>query len=60
MVSRALTTLADTPQSLGHLASVVGAADREEAIDRIGVADLRTRIRRKSLADEGIVGLAGS
>lgn len=38
-------------QALGHLATVVGAADREEAIDRIGMEDLRTRIRRRSLRD---------
>lgn len=36
-------------QSLGYLAGVVGAADREQAIDRIGMEDLRSRIRRKSL-----------
>lgn len=38
-------------QMLGHLGTVVGAADREDAVDRIGMEDLRTRIRRRSLAD---------
>lgn len=42
-------------QMLGHLGSVVGAADREAAIDRIGMADLRGRIRRRSLTDEALV-----
>lgn len=44
-------------QMLGHLGKVVGAADRPVAIDRIGMADLRGRITRRSLDEEGIVRL---
>lgn len=36
-------------QMLGHLAAVVGTADRGEAIGRIGMEDLRARLRRRSL-----------
>lgn len=36
-------------QTLGHLATVVGAADRAAAVDRIGAADLRGRIQRQTL-----------
>lgn len=44
-------------QMLGHLGSVVGAEDRGAAIDRIGMADLRGRIRRRAIVDDGIVRL---
>ncbi len=43
-------------QMLGHLGSVVGAADRDDAVDRIGMEDLRSRIRRRSLADDNLAG----
>jgi hypothetical protein len=33
-------------QTLGHLACVVGSADRREAIDRIGMAALKARLTR--------------
>lgn len=42
-------------QTLGHLASVVGSANRGEAIERIGMANLRTRILRRSLDDDGLL-----
>ena len=35
-------------QMLGHLASVAGAEDRDEAIARIGMTDLRARLSRSS------------
>lgn len=44
-------------QMLGHLGGVVGAEDREAAIDRIGMADLRGRIRRRAIADDRILRL---
>jgi len=47
-------------QMLGHLGAVVGAADRQDAIDRIGMEDLRTRIRRKSLGGEAQGAASGS
>ena len=33
-------------QTLGHLAIVVGAADRVEAVERIGMVELRARLQR--------------
>jgi hypothetical protein len=33
-------------QTLGHLACVIGSADRAEAIDRIGMANLKARLTR--------------
>lgn len=33
-------------QTLGHLACVIGSADRAEAIDRIGMASLKARLTR--------------
>ncbi len=36
-------------QVLGHLASVIGSEDRDEAASRIGMSDLRNRLMRKSL-----------
>lgn len=33
-------------QTLGHLATVVGAADRAEAVERIGMVELRARLQR--------------
>ena len=44
-------------QMLGHIGSVVGAADRDAAVERIGMADLRGRIARRSLAEETLVPL---
>lgn len=41
-------------QTLGYLSGVVGAADRDQAIDAIGMEDLRSRIRRRSLAEDAI------
>lgn len=38
-------------QTLGYLSGVVGAANRDQAIDGIGMEDLRSRIRRRSLTD---------
>lgn len=42
-------------QTLGYLSDVVGAADRDAAVDRIGMEDLRSRIRRRSLREETMV-----
>lgn len=39
-------------QMLGYLGSIVGTSDRREAVERIGMADLRGRIQRRSLAEE--------
>lgn len=36
-------------QLLGHLAKVVGAKDKNEAIDRIGMQELRSRLKRAPL-----------
>jgi hypothetical protein len=33
-------------QLLGHLAKVMGADDKLEAIDRIGMQELRSRLKR--------------
>ncbi|CAM3229113.1 hypothetical protein SPAN111604_11760 [Sphingomonas antarctica] len=33
-------------QILGHLACVIGSEDRDEAIDRIGMASLKARLKR--------------
>ncbi len=38
-------------QILGHIASVVGAADREEAVARIGMVELRNRLNRGRVTD---------
>lgn len=38
-------------QTLGHLACVIGAADRAEAISRIGMASLKTRLGRATQTD---------
>ncbi len=35
-------------QLLGHLAKVVGSKDKKEAIDRIGMHELRVRLKRPS------------
>lgn len=43
-------------QMLGHLASVAGVADRRAAIDRIGMEELRTRMKRKGLDADGTGG----
>jgi hypothetical protein len=37
-------------QMLGHLASVVGASDKDEAVARIGMQDLRARLNRQPIA----------
>lgn len=42
-------------QMLGHIAAVVGAADRREAVERISMADLRSRIGRRSLGEDSMV-----
>ena len=34
-------------QLLGHLAKVVGAKDKSQAIDRIGMQELRARLKRR-------------
>jgi hypothetical protein len=34
-------------QMLGHIASVIGAADREDAVSRIGMVELRNRLTRE-------------
>lgn len=36
-------------QLLGHLSAVVAAADRDAAVDRIGMQELKTRLTRASL-----------
>lgn len=36
-------------QLLGHLAKVVASADREAAIERIGMHELKSRLKRKPL-----------
>lgn len=33
-------------QTLGHIGSVIGAANKQEAIDRIGMVELRRRLQR--------------
>ncbi len=33
-------------QTLGHLACVIGSADKAEAVDRIGMSSLKTRLSR--------------
>jgi hypothetical protein len=38
-------------QTLGHLACVIGSADRVEAIDRIGMASLKARLTRGLVTD---------
>jgi hypothetical protein len=37
-------------QMLGHLASVVAASDKDEAVSRIGMQDLRARLKRQPIA----------
>lgn len=37
-------------QMLGHLAKVVRCASPEEAVDRIGMAELKARLQRRSIA----------
>lgn len=41
-------------QMLGHIASVVGAADRGDAVSRIGMVELRNRLTRECLGDSTI------
>ncbi len=43
-------------QILGHVATVVGSADKEEAIARIGMVELRNRLARpaRGMSDAGI------
>jgi hypothetical protein len=38
-------------QTLGHLASVVGSANKQEAIERIGMSSLKARLSRCTVAD---------
>jgi hypothetical protein len=40
-------------QIIGHIASVVGAADREEAVTRIGMVELRNRLNRDRIVHDG-------
>lgn len=47
-------------QILDGLASVVGARDKDGAIDRLGLEDLRNRLRRKNLDGEGGVPRTGA
>jgi len=39
-------------QLLGHLSEVIAAADRPAAVERIGMQDLKTRLRRTALAQD--------
>jgi hypothetical protein len=36
-------------QTLGHLATVIAAADKAAAADRVSLAELRARLKRKPL-----------
>jgi hypothetical protein len=40
-------------QIIGHIASVVGAADREDAVSRIGMVELRNRLNRDRIIAAG-------
>lgn len=40
-------------QIIGHIASVVGAADREEAVAQIGMVELRNRLNRDRVVHDG-------
>lgn len=40
-------------QIIGHIASVIGAADREEAVARIGMVELRNRLNRDRVVHDG-------
>jgi hypothetical protein len=40
-------------QIIGHIASVVGAADREDAVSRIGMVELRNRLNRDRITEAG-------
>lgn len=37
-------------QTLGHLAKVIGAEDKDAAADRISLAELKGRLQRKPIA----------
>lgn len=53
VVARHLTGLQTVDivgQILGHVASVVRAADRRAAVERIGMAELKNRLKRQSIA----------
>jgi hypothetical protein len=41
-------------QILGHIGSIVGTADREAAVARIGMVELRNRLNRDRIIDDGI------
>ncbi len=41
-------------QIIGHIASVIGASDREEAVARVGMVELRNRLNRDRLVDAGV------
>ena len=45
---RALQSFDIVGQMLGHLASVIGSIDPEDAIQRIGMAELKARLLRRS------------
>ena len=53
--ARTLQSFDVIAQMLGHVGNVVGAADKDAAIERIGMVDLRARITRRSIADETLV-----
>ena len=53
VVARHLTGLQTVDivgQILGHIASVVRSGDRRAAVERIGMADLKNRLKRQSIA----------
>ena len=45
----ALQSIDIAGQMLGHVANVVRSSDREGAVERIGMSDLKGRLKRKSL-----------
>ncbi len=40
-------------QIIGHIASIIAASDREEAVARVGMVELRNRLNRDRLVDSG-------
>ena len=52
MVTRhasALRSFDNVSQMLGHLADVLGSNDPDGAVDRVAMADLKARLKRRSL-----------
>ena len=45
-----LQTIDIIGQILGHIASVVRSSDRRAAVERIGMTDLKSRLKRQSIA----------